>query len=457
MEQLHKIFKLCGSPSEDYWRKSKLPHATIFKPQQPYKRCIRETFKEFPSSSLALLDTLLAIEPADRGSAAEALKSDFFTTKPLPCDPSSLPQYPPSKEFDAKLRDDEARRQRAAGGRAREASKRPGMRERTSRAVGAPDANAELAISLQKRRLNPHASVKSKSEKFAPVHEDATVSFSMHPQPRQPYMQAKGAAPVPASRSHAGPFISSRSGPQAPPNMVATSWSKKQKEEDLHPAPPHTSRPTKSVPVTDVTQGSYPQQAVVSSSISSGVPSRNGAGGTYYRERTGGRSRDAAAVPHDGELTRRSGQHERTKHGPSSRREPTYAQDHASSITMDLPYKRDLSTVDSRQRDGMSQVKVPSKGNQSQKERMYHSGPLLLHPGYSGTGAVDYEEFLEDHEQQIQHAARRARENVKGLPSSTLGPADTKQNEHKSRSSGRKVDKSEIVEAGNGLIYSSGK
>jgi hypothetical protein len=28
---------------------------------------------------------------------------------------------------------------------------------------------------------------------------------------------------------------------------------------------------------------------------------------------------------------------------------------------MDLPYKRDLSTVDSRQRDGISQVKAPSK------------------------------------------------------------------------------------------------
>jgi hypothetical protein len=42
-----------------------------------------DTFKEFPSSSLALLDTLLAIEPADRGSAAEALKSDvsaFFVS-----------------------------------------------------------------------------------------------------------------------------------------------------------------------------------------------------------------------------------------------------------------------------------------------------------------------------------------------------------------------------------------
>lgn len=78
VEQLHKIFKLCGSPSEEYWRKSKLPHATIFKPQQPYKRCIADTFKEFPNSSLALLETLLAIEPADRGSAAAALKSEVL-------------------------------------------------------------------------------------------------------------------------------------------------------------------------------------------------------------------------------------------------------------------------------------------------------------------------------------------------------------------------------------------
>ena len=36
--------------------------------------------------------------------------SQFFTSLPLPCDPSSLPKYPPSKEFDAKLRDEEARR-----------------------------------------------------------------------------------------------------------------------------------------------------------------------------------------------------------------------------------------------------------------------------------------------------------------------------------------------------------
>lgn len=34
----------------------------------------------------------------------------FFTTPPYACDPSSLPKYPPSKEMDAKLRDEEARR-----------------------------------------------------------------------------------------------------------------------------------------------------------------------------------------------------------------------------------------------------------------------------------------------------------------------------------------------------------
>lgn len=76
MEQLHKIFKLCGSPSEEYWKKSKLPHATIFKPQQSYKRCIAETFKDFPPSSLPLIETLLAIDPAERQTATAALRSE---------------------------------------------------------------------------------------------------------------------------------------------------------------------------------------------------------------------------------------------------------------------------------------------------------------------------------------------------------------------------------------------
>jgi len=75
VEQMHKIFKFCGSPSDDYWQKTKLPLATSFKPQQPYKRVLLETFKNLPPSALALVDKLLSLEPAKRGTASSTLSS----------------------------------------------------------------------------------------------------------------------------------------------------------------------------------------------------------------------------------------------------------------------------------------------------------------------------------------------------------------------------------------------
>lgn len=160
VEQLHKIFKLCGSPSEEFWRKFKLPHATIFKPQQPYRRCVGEAFKNFPPSAVALLDRLLAVEPADRGTASSALKSEFFTTKPLACDPSSLPKYPPCKEYDARRRD-EARRQRAA------AIKGHGS-ESGRTAMPMPGVNVEL----QKRQIQ--ANPRTSSDKYNPQEDGGT-------------------------------------------------------------------------------------------------------------------------------------------------------------------------------------------------------------------------------------------------------------------------------------------
>ncbi|XP_042395701.1 probable serine/threonine-protein kinase At1g54610 [Zingiber officinale] len=182
VEQLHKIFKLCGSPSEDYWKKSKLPHATIFKPQQPYKCCIRESFKDFPQSALLLVETLLAIDPAERQTATAALNSEFFNTEPYACDPSSLPKYPPSKEMDAKMRDEEARRLRAAGGKAQaNGSQKIRTRDRAPRAVPAPEANAELQANIDKMRLLTHANAKSKSEKFPPPHQDGALGYQLDP------------------------------------------------------------------------------------------------------------------------------------------------------------------------------------------------------------------------------------------------------------------------------------
>lgn len=78
MEQLHKIFKLCGSPPDDYWKKSRLPLATMFRPQQPYESTLRERCKEFPKSAVSLIEKFLAVEPYKRGTASSALKSEVF-------------------------------------------------------------------------------------------------------------------------------------------------------------------------------------------------------------------------------------------------------------------------------------------------------------------------------------------------------------------------------------------
>lgn len=75
---MHKIFKLCGSPSDDYWKNSKLPHVTIFKPQVPYGRCVAETFKDVSATALGLLETLLSIEPEHRGTATSALQNQVI-------------------------------------------------------------------------------------------------------------------------------------------------------------------------------------------------------------------------------------------------------------------------------------------------------------------------------------------------------------------------------------------
>ncbi|KAL6634567.1 hypothetical protein ACP70R_027238 [Stipagrostis hirtigluma subsp. patula] len=170
IEQLHKIFKLCGSPSEEYWAKAKLPDVTLFKPQRPYRRRIAETFKDFPPTALSLLDTLLAIEPSDRGTAASALDSEFFKTKPLACDPASLPKYPPSKEYDAKLRGQEAARQNAAavGGKS-SLSIKPARDE-------AKAAPAKDAIAADHQRRQMRANPKSVSHHYSSL-EDSVPGF----------------------------------------------------------------------------------------------------------------------------------------------------------------------------------------------------------------------------------------------------------------------------------------
>ncbi|XP_057436037.1 cyclin-dependent kinase C-2 C-like isoform X2 [Lotus japonicus] len=119
VEQLHRIFKLCGSPPEEFWKKCKLPLATMFKPQTNYESSFRERCKGFPATAVKLLETLLTIDPYERGTASSALMSEYFSTLPYACNPSVLPKYPPSKEMDAKNQEDTRRKK--YGGKVREA------------------------------------------------------------------------------------------------------------------------------------------------------------------------------------------------------------------------------------------------------------------------------------------------------------------------------------------------
>lgn len=74
VEQLHRIFKLCGSPAKDYWEKMKLPAS--FCPPQNYQPGFPEAFSGFSTPSFRLLTTLLSLDPARRGTASSALQSE---------------------------------------------------------------------------------------------------------------------------------------------------------------------------------------------------------------------------------------------------------------------------------------------------------------------------------------------------------------------------------------------
>ncbi|XP_025984570.1 probable serine/threonine-protein kinase At1g54610 [Glycine max] len=152
VEQIHMIFKLCGSPSEDYFKKLKL--RTSYRPPNHYKLSFKENFQNFPSSSQGLLATFLDLNPAHRGSAASALQSEFFKCSPLACDPSALPDIP--KDEDERLQTKRGKRQRV--------SKR-GQSSQTSR------SDASQSEKVQITAEQPREDTESSKEKNMEQHK----------------------------------------------------------------------------------------------------------------------------------------------------------------------------------------------------------------------------------------------------------------------------------------------
>lgn len=101
IDQLNKIYKDLGSPSEKIWPGYKdLP---VVKKTQfadyPYNH-LREKFKSrLSDGGFALLNKFLTYNPAKRISAQEALIHEYFETEaPAPIDPAMFPTWPAKSE-----------------------------------------------------------------------------------------------------------------------------------------------------------------------------------------------------------------------------------------------------------------------------------------------------------------------------------------------------------------------
>lgn len=157
VEQLHKIFKLCGSPPDEFWKKNKLPLATMFKPQISYESSLEERCQGFlPGTAVSLLQTLLSVDPSKRGTASSALMSEYFNTAPYACNPSLLPKYVPSKEMDAKNRDDANRKKNGGKVREREAVT-SGRQRRVHKALQDPNSAGKPALKEEMQNISQNA------------------------------------------------------------------------------------------------------------------------------------------------------------------------------------------------------------------------------------------------------------------------------------------------------------
>ncbi|KAI9302201.1 kinase-like domain-containing protein [Cunninghamella echinulata] len=95
IDQVDKIFKLLGMPTEKSWPGFKdLPHANnIAFIDQPTSN-IRAKFPYLTEAGMDLMLKLLTYDPDQRITAEEALKHPYFSESPLPKDPSLFQSWP---------------------------------------------------------------------------------------------------------------------------------------------------------------------------------------------------------------------------------------------------------------------------------------------------------------------------------------------------------------------------
>lgn len=98
VDQLSRIFELCGIPTDDTWPGfRRLPNARSLKlPKNPVAQgsVLRSKFPFLTSEGSKLLTTLLALNPAKRPSADEVLASEYFREDPKAKSTEMFPTFP---------------------------------------------------------------------------------------------------------------------------------------------------------------------------------------------------------------------------------------------------------------------------------------------------------------------------------------------------------------------------
>ena len=98
VDQLAKVFALCGIPTAKSWPKFRsLPNARSLKlPSDPEKSIsrIRNTFPDLSSAGHRLLEDLLSLNPNRRPDAAEVLEHPWFSDDPRPKSTAMFPTFP---------------------------------------------------------------------------------------------------------------------------------------------------------------------------------------------------------------------------------------------------------------------------------------------------------------------------------------------------------------------------
>jgi len=97
VDQLQKIFNLCGDATDENWPKiaDECPNWHMFQPKAGEARLsrLRQRFQTFHRNALDLVEKMLTLDPKKRITAKEALDHDYFWEEPLPCDPEQLPKF----------------------------------------------------------------------------------------------------------------------------------------------------------------------------------------------------------------------------------------------------------------------------------------------------------------------------------------------------------------------------